>query len=116
MKLSQQQALFSEHVGMLIDYIYSCRYSCTFGDAYRSPEMAEIYAKQGKGIKDSLHCKRLAIDLNLISPEGSYLIDSKDYEKFGIFWENLDTQNRWGGHFKSRPDGNHFERQELLLH
>ena len=112
MNLWQKQALFAEHVGMLIDYIYTSKYYCTFGDAYRTAQQAESYAAQGIGIKDSLHCKRLAIDLNLISPDGKYLTDSKDYERFGCFWESLDSANRWGGRFKSRPDGNHFERQE----
>lgn len=115
MTLLEQQILFAEHVAMLIDYIYNCKYFCTLGDAYRSPEAAEIYAKQGKGIKNSLHCKRLAIDLNLISPDGKYLTETKDYEKFGVFWESLDPLNRWGGRF-SKPDGNHFERQDLILH
>lgn len=116
MTLQEQQIIFSEHVGMLIDYIYANGYGCTFGDAYCAPEMAQIYAQQGKGIKDSLHCKRLAIDLNLISPEGKYITNTKDYQRFGLFWEKLDTQNRWGGNFKDRPDGNHFERQEIIFH
>lgn len=115
MSLWQDQALFTEHVAMLIDYIFHNKYFCTFGEAFRTEEQAAWYAKQGKGIKNSLHCKRLAIDLNLISPDGKYLIDSKDYEKFGKFWESLDPHNRWGGRF-TRPDGNHFERQESIVH
>lgn len=106
MSLSDKQKVFTKNVAKLIEYIFFKNYSCTFGEAFRSKEQAEIYAKQGKGIKDSLHCQRLAIDLNLFSPEGKYLTQTKDYEQFGIFWESLHPENRWGGRFK---DGNHFE-------
>lgn len=112
MSLSKQQQTFTLNASKLIQYIFSKNYSCTFGDAYRSPEQAEIYAKQGKGIQDSLHCQRLAVDLNLFSPDGIYLSDAKEYEQFGIFWESLDPLNRWGGRFKMRNDANHFEMRE----
>lgn len=114
MMLWQQQALFAKHVGLLIEHIFSMGYYCTLGDAFRSTEQAEIYANQGKGIKDSLHCKRLAIDLNLISQNGKYLTNYKDYERFGIFWESLDPENRWGGNFYTIKDGNHFQRNEII--
>lgn len=111
MELSQRQQLFAKYVGLLIKEIYSRGYSCTLGEAFRTPEQAEIYAKEGKGIVDSLHCQRLAIDINLFSPNGTYLTNTPDYEVFGRFWENLraDQELRWGGRFKDRPDGNHFE-------
>ena len=109
MELWRKQADFSHDVAVLIDYIFSNGYFCTFGEAYRTPEQAEIYAKQGKGIKNSLHCNRLAIDLNLYSPQGVYLTDTKDYEKYGSLWESLRSNNRWGGRF-TRADGNHFEQ------
>lgn len=109
MNLFHSQIIFAKYVGILIAYIYSCGYSCTLGEAFRTPLQASVYAKEGLGIKNSLHCKRLAIDINLISPEGTYLTDTTEYEKFGIYWESLDKFNRWGGRFHSRSDGNHFE-------
>jgi hypothetical protein len=111
MKLSEKQQVFCMNASMLIKYIFSKGYSCTFGETYRTPEQAEIYFKQGTGIKNSLHCKRLAIDLNLFSPSGEYLTDSKEYEMFGNFWQNLHPSNRWGGTFP-KPDGNHFEMKD----
>lgn len=111
MELWQKQAIFSKHVGLLINYIFNSGYFCTFGDAFRSPEQAQINVTSGKGIKNSLHCKRLAIDLNLISPNGEYLKDTNQYEHFGIYWESLDPFNKWGGKF-NRADGNHFQRDE----
>lgn len=107
--LADEQAWFAKDVSLLIKEIFLKGYSCTFGEAYRTPEQAEIYAKQGKGIKNSLHCKRLAIDLNLFSPEGKYLTEAKEYTYFGIYWKSLGKKNRWGGDFKN-GDANHFER------
>ena len=113
MTLNQQQALFALNVAKLIAYINEHGFSCTFGEAYRTPEQAAIYAKEGKGIEHSLHCERLAIDLNLFK-DGRYLADSHAYEPFGIYFETLNPLNKWGGHFhdlsgRSKPDGNHFE-------
>lgn len=110
MKLQQQQSAFVRDVAKLINWIFETGNSVTFGEAYRTEDQAEIYAKEGKGIKDSLHCHRLAIDLNLFDHEGNYLSDTKSYEEFGIYWESLNPHNRWGGRFINRPDGNHFQR------
>ena len=111
MKLLDSQQKFSLYVSGLIRYIYDCGYKCTLGDAYRSTEQAAIYANLSVGVKNSLHCKRLAIDINLFSKTGEYLNKTESYVRFGEYWESLDPNNRWGGHFK-RPDGNHFETQE----
>jgi len=108
-KLLEKQFIFSKNVAKLLLYINSEGYEVTLGEAYRTKEQAIIYAKQGSGIVNSQHCKRLAIDLNifaLIDGKMQWLTDSKDYKKFGDFWERLNHHNRWGGHFN---DGNHFE-------
>jgi hypothetical protein len=108
--LGERQRLFTHNVSKLISCIYSWKYSCTFGEAYRTPEQAALYAHEGKGIKDSLHCQRLAIDINLFSPDGTYLTDSDDYSLFGKYWETLHPANEWGGHLTGGLiDGNHFE-------
>lgn len=113
MTLSDKQHIFSLNVAKLIEYIYSQGYAVSFGEAFRTPEQAAIYAKTGAGILDSLHCKRLAIDLNLFKDD-QYISDGKSYEYtvLGDFWEKLHPLNRWGGKFK-RADGNHFEMQDL---
>ncbi len=116
-KLSEKQAVFARNVAKLIEFIFTQGYSCSLGETYRTQAQALAYSKEGKGIVNSLHCKRLAIDINLFSPEGSYFPDTKDYEPFGKYWEALDPANRWGGNFpKYRPgaraDGNHFQMNE----
>ena len=112
MLLSELQRLFARDTVLLFQYIKEEGYAFTYGEAMRSPEQAEIYAKQGKGIADSLHCKRLAIDINLFNEKGEYQDATEAYIKFGCFWEHLSPSNRWGGNFK-RKDGNHFERNDF---
>jgi hypothetical protein len=111
--LSQKQAIFAQNVAKLIEYIFSKGYLCSLGETYRTPTQAKIYADEGKGILNSLHCKRLAIDINLFSKNGKYFPLTEDYKPFGDYWESLHPSNRWGGTFKTRPDGNHMEMQDL---
>ncbi len=112
MLLLAKQTIFSRNVAALIMYIYGNGYQCTMGDAYRTPQQAMLYTQVGKGIVGSLHCKRLAIDLDLFK-EHKYFTDTQDYQQFGQYWESLHPLNRWGGQFKHRPDGNHFEMQDI---
>lgn len=109
MNLSQKQQLFARYVGMLLAWIYRHGYAVTFGDAYRSPEQAAANAASGKGIANSLHTKRLAVDLNLFI-NGEYVTNSDAYKPLGEYWKNLDPLNRWGGDFR-KPDGNHFSME-----
>lgn len=109
MNLHDQQALFAKDVAKLIVFIFEQGFSCSLGEAYRTPEQAAIYAKEGKGIVDSLHCKKLAIDLNLFDNKGMYLATEEPYEVIGKYWESLSPVNRWGGNFP-RKDADHFER------
>jgi hypothetical protein len=105
--LREMQSIFALNVSKLIGYIYSHGYECTFGDAFRSPEAAKIEAEEGKGIVRSLHCERLAVDLNIFR-DGTYLENGSDFKDIGEYWKSLNTSNRWGGDFITRPDGNHF--------
>lgn len=109
MILSEKQALFSYHVSQLLSYIYSNNLYCTFGEVYRTEEQAEIYVQQKKGIKNSQHCKKLAIDITLFKPGTPIPLDAKSYKDAGSYWKSLDIHNRWGGDFKNRSDSNHFE-------
>jgi hypothetical protein len=106
--LSQQQTIFAKNVAQLILFIEDSGKHCTFGEAYRSPEQAAIYAKEGKGIKNSLHCLRLAVDLNLFDSNFTYRIDAEFYMPVADYWKKLHVQNRAGIDFH-KVDSNHFE-------
>lgn len=112
MTLQQKQHIFAMNVSRLLQHVESIGLTCSIGEVFRTPEQAEIYAKEGKGIIDSLHCKKLAIDLHLFSPHGQYLTDTKSYEPLGEYWQSLSPANRWGGFFK-RVDCVHFEMQDI---
>lgn len=107
MKLSEKQQKFTVLVAKLVMWASQNDYRLTFGEAYRTPEQAALNAKSGKGISNSLHGKRLAVDLNLFIG-GAYATRSEDYKALGDYWKSLDVDARWGGDFKTRPDGNHF--------
>lgn len=82
----------------------------------RTQAEANANAKSGAGISNSLHLSGLAADLILYlddpkTPaviEHDYASRSEDYKILGEKWKTMHPLARWGGDFKSRPDGNHF--------
>ena len=107
--LAFKQEIFSLNVAKLIEYIYARGYKVTLGEAWRTHDQALIYAKVGSGIVNSLHCQRLALDFNLVAPDGSFCFDDRHYLPFGEYWESLHPSNRWGGRFVHRKDVDHVE-------
>lgn len=114
MKLSEKQRIFSRNFTTLLVWIHSHPgWGVTFAEAYRTEDQARINANKGVGIINSLHRKRLAIDLNFFI-NGAYQTSTKAYTPIGKFWESLHPNNRWGGTFKDKrgrpkPDGNHVQ-------
>ncbi|EEQ5787293.1 TPA: M15 family metallopeptidase [Escherichia coli] len=104
MKLSEKQQLFAVMIADLIHWAQEHGYRLTFGEAYRTPEQAALNAKSGKGIRNSLHTLRLAVDFNLFI-NGEYQANTDAYRPLGEYWESIG--GTWGGRF-SRADGNHF--------
>lgn len=107
MTLIESQNYFAGKVAELIIEAQRLGYSVSLGEAFRPAAMASIYASLNKGIRDSNHCRRLAIDLNLILGT-KYLRDTSDYAELGAWWEKQSSNGQtlvWGGHFQ---DGNHF--------
>ena len=95
-KLREKQSKFARLLPILINYIYTCGYEVTLGDAW-----ATSGHKWG-----SFHYKRLAQDINLFK-DGNYLRSTKAHSVFGQFWKSLHPLCSWGGDFK-RKDGNHY--------
>lgn len=102
--LREKQSLFANLAALLIIEAQNQGFEVTFGETYRSPEEAARLAALGKGIKNSLHCQRLAIDLNLFR-DGKYLSSTESHRPLGEWWEQQHPLCRWGGHFN---DGNHY--------
>ena len=72
MTLGEKQRKFTRMIADLIIFAYDNGYELTFSEAYRTPEQAQLNAKSGAGIKNSLHTQRLAVDFNLFK-DGKYL-------------------------------------------
>ena len=95
LSLRAKQSLFALLVTLLIQKAYQLGYEVTLGDAW---------AREGHK-QDSLHYKRLAIDLNLFK-DGLYLTKTEDHKDLGEFWESLGGS--WGGRY---GDGNHYSME-----
>lgn len=109
MGLISKQHQFALSVARLIQWIDENGYQLSGGEWWRPPETAAMYAKQGKGIVSSLHCDRIALDLNLFKDEVA-LVTKEDWLPVGEFWESLSDsglEHKWGGRFE-RVDVYHF--------
>lgn len=106
MTLVQRQHAFAVAVGHLLLWLHEHGYTVALSEAWRPPETAELYARQGRGSATSLHMDRLAIDL-VLRRGGTLLTRSEDYAEAGAHWKTLHSTACWGGDF-ARPDGNHF--------
>lgn len=105
--MSKLQEEFAQSAALLIQKAKELGYGVTLGPAFREPEQAAIDAAAGTGISRSLHCDRLAIDLNFFK-NGVWITDGSKLKDIGEWWESLGPSYRWGGDFKKRCDGNHF--------
>jgi hypothetical protein len=100
-ELVKEQQKFSALLGLLLTYIATeTEYRVTMGETWRTPEQAQWNVEHGLGIKNSLHCDRLAADLNFFSANG-HLVPGPD--SVGVWWES--QGGAWGGRFN---DPNHF--------
>lgn len=100
-ELVSLQNKFAGMVAKLVVEAQRRQYLITLGELYRPPVLADLYARQGKGIKNSLHTVKLAIDVALFQ-NGEYLDDSADYKPLHEYWESI------GGAPMIQNDGNHF--------
>jgi hypothetical protein len=105
--MSRLQEEFAQSAARLIKKASELGYGVTFGDAYRSPQQAAANAVSGAGISNSLHCDRLAIDLNLFK-DGVYITDDHGHRELGTWWKSIGPRYRWGGDFSTRKDYNHY--------
>lgn len=137
MSLSEKQWIFTGNLGRLISWVYAHPgWRLSLGEGVRSDEQAEINAmgasgrlalvtlveplfpllaakitnNVGSGIRNTLHERKLAQDLNLFV-DGMYQAGPAPYKPLGDYWKSLNTLNRWGGDFQTR-DANHFSMED----
>jgi len=109
--LSDEQWEFLQDVSELILYAKMKGYKLTSGELKRTMYQQRRYIAKGLSwTLNSRHLKSLAIDLNLFI-NNHYQRKCKAYEDIGKYWESLNTNNVWGGSWKSVKDCVHFERR-----
>ena len=111
MKLSDHQYEFAKDFNILLDFIIRVKkYKVTIKEVMRPQEMQDLYFKDGLSkTRESNHLYGCAVDLVIFIDEKPCYEKSK-LEEIGVFWENLNKLNRWGGFFKGFYDAPHFER------
>lgn len=114
MTLFTKQIVFSRLLARFITELAAKGYDVTGGEWFRPQAMAQLYAAEKKGISNSLHCKRLACDLNLFKGP-KYLVTVLELEEAGKLWESYsgpDYKCTWGGRFEVEPDADHFSIED----
>ena len=106
MTLNQKQVLFTATLGKFLAWCAQRGHEVILAEVFRTPEQAAIYAEQGKGIKNSVHTKKLAGDMFLMI-DGKITWNPDDYKVLGDKWKSMHELARWGGDFKGR-DAVHF--------
>lgn len=119
-ELRERQFRFMRNLANLIHYILDSGYGVSGGELWRSEETQSAHFKAGRSkTMDSLHLKRLAIDLNVF--DDGYLLfsdhtriekDTEIMKAFGEQWKAYDSGNGWGGEFPSFFDPGHFEMRD----
>ena len=107
MKLSEKRILFSKLISQLVLWASENGYDLAFDQVKRTQAEASANAAKGAGISNSLHTLGLAADLNLYI-KGVYQETTEAHKPLGEKWKSMHPLARWGGDFKSRPDGNHY--------
>ena len=113
MRVGEKQELFARCHAKLLAKAFKLGFEVRQRDLWRSKEEAARLARKGVGIRNSLHCKGLAIDLYIRRPGGNILWATERYRALGEYWETLHPLCFWGGRTakandRLRHDGGHF--------
>ena len=109
--LREQQVKFARDLAELVLWIDDQPgYECTIAEVLRPQIVQNQYLREGTTkVMHSKHQDKLAADI-MIYKAGVYLTKTEDYAFMGAHWKSLDTENVWGGDWKSIRDGNHVQR------
>lgn len=103
--LHERQWLHARCMARLVLWCETAGYELTEGETWRTAAQAQLNAKSGAGIANSLHMQRLAVDFNLF--RGGVLQPAAAYKPLADYWLTLDPLCRAGYYFKS-VDADHF--------
>ena len=106
MGLNAKQVEFTRTMAEFQVWCFDNGYEIIEAESFRPPWVAAEYARQGKGIKNSVHTKKLARDLFRVV-DGTVSWDTADYAALGAEWKSRHPLARWGGDFRNR-DAVHF--------
>jgi len=106
MSLNAKQVLFTRLQAEFQVWCFKHGYEVIEAESFRPPFVAEEYARLGKGIKNSVHTKKLARDLFRVV-DGRVSWRTEDYAPLGKKWKSMHNDARWGGDFRNR-DAVHF--------
>ena len=107
MSLNEKQARFTYKIAKLIVCVNEEHDMQLIGsELFRTKEQAEWNVEHGVGILNSLHRKKLALDMYVFK-DGKLSWDVADYAIVGDIWKTMDPDARWGGDFAHR-DVYHF--------
>jgi len=99
MTLGEKQRMFTLMIARLILHAEMLGYRLTFGDAYRDDRVTY-------GHPNSVHRKRLAVDLNLFklseSESWEYISDGAEHTPLHDYWDSI------GGSERIHDDMNHY--------
>jgi len=102
MGLKQARIAFTGFLAQLIQRMRDAGYQPAFAEGMDRITPRDLTTDHMKG---SLHEIGLAQDIDLYDAVGNYLSLTEDHLEFGVFWESLDNNCKWGGRFS---DGNHY--------
>lgn len=115
--LGEHQEQFAVHCVALLQKAWELGFAVRLGEVQRPLEMQQIYMDTGRSkTMNSMHIKKCAIDLILL--RDGQVCTREQIKELGMWWESLDTLNRWGGSWRgaidskksSFVDAPHFER------
>jgi hypothetical protein len=110
-----RQSGFSLDIARLRLWAHQRGYKMTLGDAYRDPRLFGPNGEHPYSHPRSLHRHRLAVDWNVVLPDGRFATTYDDYLPLGEHWERLNDENCWGGRFAPADDPGcdppHFSRR-----
>ena len=106
MSLNAKQVLFTRLQAEFQCWCFANGYEIIEAESFRPRWVAKEYARQGKGIVNSVHTKKLGLDLFRLI-DGKITWNPEDYRPLAEKWVSMHPDARAGYYFRNR-DAVHF--------